>query len=77
MTMYIGKKQKSQLLMANAWHHRGDAISSVVAMIGIAGAQIGYPELDPLAGLAVAGLIVKIGVDTCWESLKVIFFEIS
>jgi divalent metal cation (Fe/Co/Zn/Cd) transporter len=72
MTMFIGKKQNSQLLMANAWHHRGDAISSVVALIGIAGAQLGYPALDPIAGLAVAGLIIKIGFSTSWESLKVI-----
>jgi divalent metal cation (Fe/Co/Zn/Cd) transporter len=73
--MYIGKKQDSPLLVANAWHHRGDAISSLVAFIGIAGAQLGYPMLDPVAGLAVAVLISKIGMETCWESLKVFFFS--
>jgi cation diffusion facilitator family transporter len=54
----------SSSLEADAWHHRSDALSSVAALIGIAGAKMGFYYLDPAAGIIVAGLIVKVGVDT-------------
>lgn len=65
------------MLIANAWHHRSDAFSSVVALFGIGGALAGfeyvtyvifhhlttiYRLLDPIAGVAVAGLILKTGI---------------
>ncbi|GIT09764.1 MAG: hypothetical protein CM1200mP30_33940 [Pseudomonadota bacterium] len=43
--------QGSRVLLANAWHHRSDAISSVAALVGIAGAQWGIPMMDPIAGV--------------------------
>ena len=64
--MLIGKKEKNRLLQPNAWHHRSDALSSVAALIGIEGAQLGYPFLDPLAGLVVSALIMK----TAWDMGK-------
>lgn len=62
-TMIVARQMKSKLLEANAWHHRSDAISSIVVFIGIAGAMWGYPMLDSIAAIIVALMICKIG----WE----------
>ncbi|KAL3683822.1 hypothetical protein R1sor_001844 [Riccia sorocarpa] len=69
-TKFIGEKQKSELLKASAWHHRSDAISSVVALIGVGGALLGMPLLDPVAGLLVSGMIIKAGMETGYQSLQ-------
>ncbi|SES99719.1 cation diffusion facilitator family transporter [Anaerobranca gottschalkii] len=61
-TAYVGKKIKSSAVIADAWHHRTDSLSSVAALIGIGGARLGYPQLDPLAGIFVAGMIIYSGV---------------
>ena len=53
----------SAALMADAWHHRSDAMSSVGAFIGILGARLGFPILDPIASVAICVLIVKASVD--------------
>ncbi|HFD79823.1 MAG TPA: cation transporter, partial [Gammaproteobacteria bacterium] len=52
---------RSNMLMANAWHSRSDAISSVVVVIGVGGAMMGHAYLDPVAAIAVAVMITKIG----------------
>ncbi|KAJ7235000.1 hypothetical protein O6H91_Y449500 [Diphasiastrum complanatum] len=70
ITKSVGDKQGSQLLKANAWHHRSDAISSIVALIGVGGAMLGVPFLDPLAGLLVSGMIIKAGLQTGYQSLQ-------
>jgi len=62
-TLFIAKRVKSRLLIANAWHHRSDAISSIVVFAGIGGAMWGYPILDSVAAIIVALMICKIG----WE----------
>lgn len=62
-TMIVARRVKSSLLEANAWHHRTDAISSIVVFVGIAGAMWGYPMLDSIAAIIVALMICKIG----WE----------
>ena len=49
----------SPALMADAWHHRSDAFSSVGALVGIAGARLGLPILDPLASVVICAFIVK------------------
>ena len=56
-------KLRSNMLMANAWHSRSDAISSIVVVIGVGGAMMGYPYLDAVAAIAVAVMIAKIGFD--------------
>lgn len=66
----IGKRTNSRLLLANAWHHRTDAFSSVIALIGVTGAIFGYPFLDPIAGILVSGWILKAGISIGYESLK-------
>lgn len=61
-TIITGKKINSKVLIADAHHHRSDAISSVAALIGILGSKLGYPILDPLAGFAVSIFIARIGI---------------
>ena len=65
----VAKKVKSSLLVANAWHARSDAASSLVVGLGIAGNLVGYPILDPIAALVVGGMIAKMGWSFTWDSL--------
>lgn len=59
----IGRRINSTAIVADAWHHRSDAMSSVGTLIGIFGARVAWPWLDPAAGLVVAAIILKIGWD--------------
>ena len=70
VTRMVGRRTGSRILLANAWHHRSDAISSVAALVGIGGAQWGVPLMDPIAGMLVAGLIIKTGIDIGYESIR-------
>lgn len=58
-TRHYAKKIDSSALMADAWHHRSDAISSIGAFIGIAGARLGFPIMDSIASLVIFVFIVK------------------
>ena len=69
-TMKVGNKYDSKVIKANAWHHRSDAVSSVVALVGVVGGMLELPIVDPIAGLLVSGLIVKAAVELAWDSLK-------
>jgi len=69
-TLRVAKQLRSNLLTANAWHHRTDAISSVVAFIGIAGAIAGFEILDAIAAAGVSLMIAKVGWDIGWQSLQ-------
>ena len=60
----------SELLRANAWHHRSDAISSLIVVAGIGGAQFGFGYLDAIAAIAVAAFIAKIGAQLGWQALR-------
>ena len=62
-TRYYAKKIDSSALMADAWHHRSDAFSSIGALIGIAGARLGYPIMDSIASLVIFLFIVKAALD--------------
>lgn len=57
------KKIKSDALMADAWHHRSDAFSSIGAFAGILGARLGFPVLDLLASLIICIFILKAAID--------------
>ena len=70
VTLRQGEEGNSPVLVANAWHHRADALSSVVAIIGIGGYQLGFPLLDPAAALIVAGMITKAGFEIGWTAVK-------
>lgn len=67
-TIRAAKKYKSDLLRANAWHSRSDAVSSIVVLIGIGGAMLGYPLLDAVAAVVVAVMIAKVGSDLARSS---------
>lgn len=69
-TRMVARRTGSRILIANAWHHRSDAISSVAALVGIGGAQWGLPLMDPIAGVLVAGLIIKTGINIGYESIR-------
>jgi cation diffusion facilitator family transporter len=69
-TLAAGKRLKSDLIIANAWHSRSDAFSSIVVLIGIGGAMLGWAWLDALTAVLVALLIAKIGWDLTWKSIK-------
>jgi len=69
-TRHVGKKIRSQLIIANAWHHRSDAASSIVVALGLAGSLAGYVSLDAIAAIIVGGMIVKMGVIYGWNSVK-------
>ena len=69
-TMLIATEVRSSTLAANAWHHRTDALSSVVALAGIVGSACGVPILDPVAGVLVSGLILKEGGHIGIDALK-------
>tara|TARA_R110002167_G_scaffold94177_7_gene251669 strand:+ start:5483 stop:6685 length:1203 start_codon:yes stop_codon:yes gene_type:complete len=69
-TLAAGKKLGSDLLIANAWHSRTDAYSSIVVFIGIGGAMLGAPWLDSVAVIGVAVFVAKIGWDLSWKSLQ-------
>ena len=62
-TRGAAKKINSVALMADAWHHRSDAMSSVGAFVGIFGARMGYPILDPIASVVICLLIGKASID--------------
>ena len=59
----------SPALMADAWHHRSDALSSIGALIGIAGARMGMPLLDPLASVVICAFIAKAAFDIFREAV--------
>ncbi|KAM6558425.1 hypothetical protein CsatA_027664 [Cannabis sativa] len=81
ITKRAGERTNSGLMIANAWHHRSDAISSVVTLIGVGeelqlfvtvlfgGAILGVKFLDPLAGVVVSGMILKAGLETGYQSV--------
>ncbi|KAM0786316.1 hypothetical protein ACM66B_001792 [Microbotryomycetes sp. NB124-2] len=69
-TLKVAKQQHSNVLLANAFHHRSDAFGSLVAVGAIGGAWLGFPVLDPLGGLLVGGMILKQGAEVGLTSLK-------
>ncbi len=69
-TIRAAKQFNSGLLKANAWHHRSDAISSIVVLVGVAGSLMGLPYLDAFAALGVALMIGHIGWTQAWSSIR-------
>ncbi|TVP69976.1 MAG: cation transporter [Rhodobacteraceae bacterium] len=59
-TMAAARATRSTLLSANAWHHRTDALSSVVALVGIGAAQLGFVWADPLAAIIIAVMLLRV-----------------
>ena len=68
-TRYNAKKIDSSALMADAWHHRSDAFSSIGALIGIAGARLGFPIMDSIASLIIFVFIIKAAYDVYKDAI--------
>jgi cation diffusion facilitator family transporter len=66
----IGKNINSNLLNISAWHHRGDAFSSIVVLLGAGGAILGFHYLDAIAAIIVALIIMKMAVQMAWHSIR-------
>lgn len=68
-TRHAAKKINSSSLMADAWHHRSDALSSVGSFIGIFGARLGFPILDPIASVVICLFILKAAFDIARDAV--------
>lgn len=66
----VAKRIGSRMLVANAWHARSDAISSLVAAVGVTGNLLGYHWLDPVAACVVGAMISRVGLRFGWEALN-------
>jgi len=69
-TMRYARRLRSNLLRANAWHSRSDALSSVAVIVGVSGAMAGLTYVDAIAAVVVAGMIAKIGWEVGWPSVR-------
>jgi cation diffusion facilitator family transporter len=67
--LMIAKKVKSSMLVANAWHARSDAASSLVVGVGIIGNLMGYPIFDPIAAALVGFMVTRMGWSFGWDAL--------
>lgn len=69
-TRHYAKLINSAAFMADAWHHRSDAFSSVGSLIGIGGAMLAFPIMDSVASVAICLFILKVAFDISWDALK-------
>ena len=65
----VAKRVRSSMLVANAWHARSDAASSLVVSIGIVGALLGHPIFDAIGALVVGLMVAKMGWKFGWDAL--------
>jgi cation diffusion facilitator family transporter len=71
-TVRVGRRINNQLVVANAWHHRSDSLSSVAVFLGVLGARL-KPEwhiLDAYAALLVSFFIIKVALEILWQTLQ-------
>lgn len=69
-TMHYAKQMNSAAFVADAWHHRSDALSSIGSLAGILGARLGAPVMEPIACVVIAACIIKVAVDILRDALK-------
>lgn len=69
-TMLTAKRFDSNMLRANAWHHRSDALSSLIVAAGIGGSLLGFGFLDSVAAIVVALMVIKVGGELAWLALR-------
>ncbi|MFM2067664.1 MAG: hypothetical protein RLZZ584_2573 [Pseudomonadota bacterium] len=67
--LVVAKQVKSSMLVANAWHARSDAASSLVVGVGIVGNLLGFPLFDPIAALIVGFMVARMGWSFGWDAL--------
>lgn len=73
--LVVGERLRSPMLIANAWHARADALSSLVVAAGIGGALLGFPLADAAAAIIVGAMIVKAGIGFAWEAMRELMDE--
>jgi cation diffusion facilitator family transporter len=73
--LHVGERLRSPMLVANAWHARSDAASSLVVTAGLAGSLLGYRFLDPVAALIVGLMILRMGAVFSWDALRELMDE--
>ncbi|MFN3884317.1 MAG: cation diffusion facilitator family transporter [Rhodocyclaceae bacterium] len=66
----VAKQLRSPMLIANAWHARADALSSLVVAAGVGGALLGFTFADAVAAIVVGAMIVKAGLGFAWEAMR-------
>jgi cation diffusion facilitator family transporter len=66
----VAERLRSPMLIANAWHARADALSSLVVAAGVGGALLGFQFADAVAAIVVGGMIVKAGAGFAWEAMR-------
>ncbi len=71
----VGERLRSPMLIANAWHARSDAASSLVVTVGIAGSLFGARFLDPVAAVIVGFMILRMGATFSWDALRELMDE--
>ncbi|KAJ3333253.1 hypothetical protein HDU76_010073 [Blyttiomyces sp. JEL0837] len=69
-TLRVAKRTNSDVLVANAWHHRADSASGLVAFVAVGGAYFGFPLLDPIGGILVSGMIVQASLSMVMPALR-------
>lgn len=69
-TVFVADRHRSPMLKANAWHHRSDALSSVIVLAGVGGSMAGIESLDAVAAIGVGIMIARIGWDLSWHSIR-------
>ncbi|MBC8519055.1 MAG: cation transporter [Gammaproteobacteria bacterium] len=69
-TLRVATQIRSNLLRANAWHHRSDALSSIVVLVGVMGTMSGLEYLDAIAAIGVSLMVAKAGVELSRESIE-------
>jgi cation diffusion facilitator family transporter len=69
-TARVARRVNSEMLRANAWHHRSDAVSSIVVLVGVGGTLAGLPYLDAIAAIGVALMIAHIGWEIGWPAVQ-------
>lgn len=69
-TARVAERIHSNLLKANAWHHRSDAISSIIVLLGITAALLGIPSADAIAAIFVSLFIARIGIKLGWQGIQ-------
>jgi uncharacterized membrane protein len=73
--LLIGERLRSPMLVANAWHARSDAASSLVVTAGITGSLLGFRFLDPIAAVIVGFMILRMGAAFSWDALRELMDE--
>jgi len=69
-TLRIARAIRSGLLQTNAWHHRSDALSSIIVIVGVGGTMSGLNYLDAIAAIGVAVMIARVGLTQAWAAVQ-------